>query len=109
MEESEQMAEWVAQEDSFVLKQAKKKAVIRVKEGRAKPIDWLAVNLRVIDPERDPLDEEVPDEDLDIVDPEGVLEGLDEKELNELVGEIDTFLGLEQHSDNKEYWNVCAF
>src|SRR5689334_18300820 len=47
---------WVSEEDSFVLKQAKKKAVIRVREGRAKPIDWLAVILRVIDPDRDLLD-----------------------------------------------------
>src|SRR4051794_4680395 len=38
IQEAEQMREWVSQEDSFVLKQAKKKAEIRVKEGRAKPI-----------------------------------------------------------------------
>lgn len=41
LQENEQVREWVAQEDIFVLKQAKKKAEIRVKEGRAKPIDWL--------------------------------------------------------------------
>ena len=41
------MREWVSQEDTFVLKQAKKKAEIRVKEGRAKPIDYLAVTFIV--------------------------------------------------------------
>src|ERR1700716_4138317 len=45
IQEDEKEREWVAQEDTFVLKQAKKKAEIRVKEGRAKPIDWLAVTL----------------------------------------------------------------
>lgn len=105
MKEAE-VAEWVAQEDSFVLKQAKKKAVIRVKEGRAKPIDWLAVNLRVIDPERDPLDDEIADDELDVVDPEGILEGLDEQELKQLADDIKVYLDLETNSGNKEYWNV---
>ena len=102
------MREWVAQEDNFVLKQAKKKAEIRVKEGRAKPIDWLAVNLRVIDPERNPLDDEIADEDLDVVDPEGLLESLDDGELDDLEKEIDTYLGLEKNKNNQEFWNVSG-
>ncbi|KAF8455857.1 mid region of cactin-domain-containing protein [Terfezia claveryi] len=106
LQESEQMREWVAQEDHFVLKQAKRKAEIRVKEGRAKPIDWLAVNLRVIDPERNPLDDEIADEDLDVVDPEGLLEGLDEGKLDELEKDIDTYIGLEKNKSNQEFWNT---
>ncbi|KAF8477467.1 mid region of cactin-domain-containing protein [Kalaharituber pfeilii] len=106
LQESEQMREWVAQEDDFVLKQAKKKAEIRVKEGRAKPIDWLAVNLRVIDPERNPLDDEIADEELDVVDPEGLLEGLDEGELDELEKDIDTYIGLEKNKSNHEFWTT---
>ncbi|KAL7276491.1 hypothetical protein RUND412_000512 [Rhizina undulata] len=106
LQEAEQMREWVNQEDSFVLKQAKKKAEIRVKEGRAKPIDWLAVNLRVIDKERNPLDDEIADEDLDVVDPEAILEGLDEKELVELEGDIETYLNLETNKANREFWNI---
>lgn len=100
------MREWVNQEDSFVLRQAKKKAEIRVKEGRAKPIDWLAVNLRVIDKERstDPLDDEIADEDLDVVDPEAVLDGLGEKELEEMEADIDVYVSLETNKSNREYW-----
>src|SRR5437667_7998974 len=75
LQEDEQMREWVSQEDNFVLRQAKKKAEIRVKEGRAKPIDWLTITLRVIDPTRNPLDDEIADSDLDLVDPDGVFEG----------------------------------
>lgn len=106
LQENETMREWVNQEDTFVLKQAKKKAEIRVKEGRAKPIDWLAVNLRVIDKERttDPLDDEIADEDLDVVDPEAVLDGLAAKELEELEADIDVYVGLETARSNREYW-----
>ena len=100
------MREWVAQEDVFVLKQAKKKAEIRVKEGRAKPIDWLAVTLRIIDPTRNPLDDEISDSDLDLIDPEGVFEGLSRAQLEELGKDIDTFLSLEQSPKNRDFWKV---
>lgn len=106
LQEDEQVREWVAQEDIFVLKQAKKKAEIRVKEGRAKPIDWLTVTLRVIDPTRNPLDDEIADSDLDLVDPDGVLEGLSEEQLRDLEKDIDTFLNLETNSGNRDYWKV---
>lgn len=107
LQEDEMMREWVAQEDTFVLKQAKKKAEIRVKEGRAKPIDWLAVTLRVIDPTRNPLDDEIPDSELDLVDPEGVFEGLSQTQLAELEKDIDTFLNLETNAKNRDFWKVC--
>ncbi|KAI9781300.1 MAG: hypothetical protein M1839_006093 [Geoglossum umbratile] len=106
IQEAEQMREWVSQEDSFVLKQAKKKAEIRVKEGRAKPIDWLAVTLRVIDPERNPLDDEIDDADLDIVDPDGVFEGLSDSQLLDLEKNIDTYISLETNRNNRDYWTT---
>jgi hypothetical protein len=107
LQEAEQAREWVNQEDQFVLKQAKKKAEIRVKEGRAKPIDWLAVNLRVIDKDRNPLDDEIQDEDLDVVDPESILEGLDIKELEDLQKDIEVYIDLETNRTNNEFWRVC--
>ncbi|USP76286.1 hypothetical protein yc1106_03560 [Curvularia clavata] len=97
---------WVADEDRFVLQQAKKKAALRVKGGRAKPIDWLAVTLRFIDPtEKSILDEEVEDHELDVVDPEGVLEGLNNDDLAELEKEIENYLTLETSKSNRDYWN----
>ncbi|OCK83387.1 hypothetical protein K432DRAFT_347188 [Lepidopterella palustris CBS 459.81] len=101
-----QEAAWVADEDRFVLQQAKKKAAIRVKGGRARPIDWLAVTLRVIDPTKNLLDDEVDDEELDIVDPEGVFEGLEETELVELEKDINTYITLETNPNNQDYWNT---
>ena len=98
---------WVADEDRFVLQQAKKKAALRVKGGRARPIDWLAVTLRFIDPtEKSILDEEVEDHELDIVDPEGVLEGLASDDLSALENEIENYLALETNRSNRDYWSV---
>jgi len=99
----------VADEDRFVLQQQKKKAALRVKGGRARPIDWLAVTLRFVDPTRDLLDEEVEDQDLEIVDPEGVLEGLSEEDMSVLEKEIDDYLALEANRSNRDYWNVRWF
>ncbi|KAF2002012.1 hypothetical protein P154DRAFT_431484 [Amniculicola lignicola CBS 123094] len=97
---------WVADEDRFVLQQSKKKAAIRVKAGRAKPIDWLAVTLRFIDPTRAPFDDEVEDHELDVVDPVGFFEGLGEPELLELQKDIDSFLNLESNHVCKDYWSA---
>lgn len=106
-QEDEQTRAWVSQEDAFVLKQAKTKAEIRVREGRAKPIDWLTVTLRVIDPTRNQLDEDVNGADLDLVDPEGVFEGLSLTELRDLSKDIETFIELETSSKNRDFWKVC--
>lgn len=97
---------WVADEDRFVLEQAKKKAAIRVKSGRGQPIDWLAVTLAVVDPDQNSIGDEVEDGDLDVVDPEGVFEGLQDAELEELGRGIETYLTLEHSKSNREYWTV---
>lgn len=97
---------WVADEDRFVLKQAKKKAEVRVREGRGKPIDWLAVTLRFIEPSRDAFDDDVEDTELDVVDPEGVFEGLDDTQLHELGKDISVYLTLETHKNSREFWET---
>lgn len=104
--EDEQTRKWVSEEDSFVLKQAKKKADIRVREGRAKPIDWLAVILRVIDPDRDLLDDDEDEVQVDVVDPEGVFEGLSDAQLAELETDITSYLTLETNKRNQDYWKT---
>ena len=100
------MKEWVSKEDEFVLKQSKKKAQIRVREGRAKTIDWLAVILSVIDPTKDLLDDDSADPELDIMDPEGLIDELGSKELQELEKDIDNYEVLESNRSNRAYWNV---
>lgn len=104
--EAQQMREWVSKEDEFVLKQAKKKAQIRVREGRAKPIDWLAVILSVIDTTKDLLEDDSADSELDIMDPDGVVEDLNGQDLQDLEKDIDSYEVLESNRSNKVYWNV---
>ncbi len=106
LQEDERMREWVAQEDDFVLRQAKKKADIRVKEGRAKPIDWLAVILRVVDPTRNPLDDEIEEKDLEFMDPNSVFDGLSETQLGDLRKDIETYMNLETNRKNRDYWRT---
>jgi hypothetical protein len=47
--EDAQMAEWHAKEDDFQLEQSRRRAGIRLREQRAKAIDFLAINLRFAD------------------------------------------------------------
>ena len=106
IQEAEQMKEWVSKEDEFVLKQSKKKAHIRVKEGRAKSIDWLAVTLDVIDPTKDLLEDDGIDADVDIIDPAGVFEGLELSQLQQLGRDIQSYLTLEAATQNRRYWDA---
>lgn len=116
------MRAWVAKEDDFVLSQAKKKAVIRVKEGRAKPVDWLAVTLRLVDEERGvereigleddgdgDRDGEGGEEELEVLDPEAVFEGVEgDVEWEELARDIETYEKLERRGGNREYWRMMG-
>lgn len=103
------MREWVSKEDEFVLQQSKKKAHIRVKEGRAKSIDWLAVTLGVIDSTRDLVEDDNDESDVEIVDPAAIFQGLIASQLQELGKDIATYMTLESNHSNRRYWNVkCA-
>ncbi|KAL8918784.1 MAG: hypothetical protein Q9172_005271 [Xanthocarpia lactea] len=104
-QEAEQMRIWVSKEDEFVLKQSKKKAHIRIKERRAKSIDWLAVTLDVIDSTKDLLEDDGVDSDVEVVNPAAVFEGLDFSQLQELGKEIQSYLTLETNSQNRNYWD----
>ncbi|KAF6802229.1 hypothetical protein CSOJ01_11732 [Colletotrichum sojae] len=112
MTQDEQSRQFVADEDKFVLKQAKKKADIRVREGRAKPIDLLAFNLRFIDSDRDVFDDDDADLHISVPSPEDVLQGLDESQLRELDSDITSYHTLETNGRNREYWKslqtICA-
>ncbi|KAK3382151.1 mid region of cactin-domain-containing protein [Lasiosphaeria ovina] len=104
--QDQQSEQFVADEDKFVLKQAKKKADIRVREHRAKPIDYLAFNLRFIDSDRDVFDDDEDDVDIDVPSPEAVLVGLNGAQLKELDEDIRSYHTLEHNARNKEYWTA---
>ncbi|KHN94657.1 Cactin, domain protein [Metarhizium album ARSEF 1941] len=108
----EQSRKFVADEDKFVLKQSKKKADIRVREGRAKPIDRLAFNLRYIDEERDVFDDDEGDIDIELDSPEATVQGLTLTQLQELESDISSYHILETDRRNRQYWEalrtICA-
>ncbi|KAI9899261.1 hypothetical protein N3K66_005722 [Trichothecium roseum] len=106
MTEDEQSRQFVAEEDKFVLKQSKKKADIRVREGRAKPIDFLAFNLRFIDAERDVFDDEGANVELEVPAPLDVVQNLNAAQLTELESDIHSYTTLETNTRNREYWKA---
>lgn len=71
LNESAQMSEWLAKDDDFQLDQERQRAIIRIKERRAKAVDFLALNLRYGNPD--------PNEDSEFdLDAAGVEIDLDE-------------------------------
>lgn len=69
-------------------------------------MDWLTVNLRIIDPVTDLINDDVQEDDLDYTDPERVIEGLSSTELSNIRREIDEILDLERSSNGREYWRT---
>lgn len=104
--EEEQSRKFVADEDKFVLKQSKMKANIRVREGRAKPIDRLAFNLRYIDPERDVFDDDDADIDIVVDAPTKIVNDLTLAQLKELESDITSYHVLETEKRNRRYWEA---
>ncbi|KAI1314259.1 mid region of cactin-domain-containing protein [Xylaria venustula] len=106
LSQDEQSQRFIADEDRFVLKQAKKKADIRVREGRAKPIDLLAFNLRYVDTDRDVFDDTEEDVHISVPAPDAVIAALSESDAAELDAEITSYHTLETNTRNREYWTA---
>uniref|UniRef100_V5EB08 Splicing factor Cactin n=2 Tax=Kalmanozyma brasiliensis (strain GHG001) TaxID=1365824 RepID=V5EB08_KALBG len=109
--ESAQMASWVAKEDDFHLEQAQRRAVIRVKENRAKPIDLLSINLKWADPnvisEQEGKQDDDDDEaglEIDLDEPYTIFEDLTLEETEELHQDIQMYLELEKNDSNLDFW-----
>ncbi|KAH8174582.1 conserved mid region of cactin domain-containing protein [Sarocladium implicatum] len=104
--EDEQSRQFIADEDKFVLQQSKKKADIRVREARAKPIDYLVYHLRHIDPDRDILEDDDQSPDISVPDPITVVEGLSLSDIHEVEADITSYHTLETNSRFKGYWKA---
>ncbi|KAI0352907.1 hypothetical protein OH77DRAFT_1459396 [Trametes cingulata] len=103
--ESAQMADWLAKEEEFQLEQERNRAMIRIKEKRAKAIDFLALNLRYVSPvseEDDELSKEGLEIDLD--EPYTIVDSLTPQQVEELHDDIEKYLRLEKSETNLEFW-----
>lgn len=67
LQESAKMSEWLEKDGDFQLEQERRRAAIRIKEKRAKAIDFLALNLRYVNPlKEEEEEEEIGDAGLEI-------------------------------------------
>src|SRR5579859_4054162 len=101
--------DWLAKEDDFMVTQAKKRAVIRVREGRAKPIDHFVINLKLVDEGgRPPVlgDDEIEGEEFYITEPDEIIKDLPSKQMDELNEDIKEYLRMEKSRRNREFWEA---
>ncbi|ESK97523.1 ny-ren-24 antigen [Moniliophthora roreri MCA 2997] len=105
MQESAQMSEWLAKEGDFQLEQERARASIRIKEKRAKAIDFLALNLKYANP---PEGEQDEDDDagleIDLDEPYKILDNLSNQQVEELHDDIERYIALEQNEVNIDFW-----
>lgn len=91
--EAEHFKTWEEQEDSFHLRQAKLRSKIRIRDGRAKPIDLLA---KYISAEDDDLA-------VEMHEPYTFLNGLTVADMEDLLEDIQVYMELEQ-GKNVDFW-----
>lgn len=103
-------------EEAFHLNQAKLRSEIRIREGRAKPIDLISKNLKLLERLEGkngnvshPLDRRMgsndnDDLDVEIREPYAVMEGLPVTELEELRKDINLYLELDV--ERADFWKA---
>uniref|UniRef100_A0A8B9HFC6 Splicing factor Cactin n=1 Tax=Astyanax mexicanus TaxID=7994 RepID=A0A8B9HFC6_ASTMX len=91
--EAEHFKTWAEQEDNFHLHQAKLRSKIRIRDGRAKPIDLLA---KYISAEDDDLA-------VEMHEPYTFLNGLTVTDMDDLLVDIKVYMQLEQ-GKNVDFW-----
>ena len=103
--EAEQFKEWEKQEDFFHLKQAKLRSKLRIKEGRAKPIDLLAryINAFGDDIGADENVDKTDDMAAESKEPYQYLNGLAMQDLEDLEEDIKVYMTLDSNK-NIDYW-----
>ncbi|RWS28669.1 cactin-like isoform X2 [Leptotrombidium deliense] len=103
--EALQFKEWEKQEDTFHLKQAKLRSQLRIKEGRAKPIDMLAryIDIVTAKEEKSETGDNEINESFEIFEPYNHLNGLRISDLEDLQEDIKVYMELDDKS-NIDYW-----
>ncbi|KAJ1799247.1 hypothetical protein LPJ59_001964 [Coemansia sp. RSA 2399] len=113
-QEQEKLGDWERREEEFHLTQAKKRAEIRIRNGRPKPIDVLAMNLRLANEKLSPEEvDALGSMRIDVDEPHMIVDGLGENECEELLHDVEMYLALESNAQNVEFWEnmvtVCAW
>ena len=93
--ENELFKNWLDGEDAFLIENAKQRTKLRIKDGRAKPIDILCAYVEATSMEST---------DMDMKEPYLIFHGLEMDDLEDLHADIGVYQGLddEQHP---EFWD----
>ncbi|KAI0053042.1 hypothetical protein FA95DRAFT_1601394 [Auriscalpium vulgare] len=105
--ESAQMSEWIAKDGDFQLEQERRRAAIRIREKRAKAVDFLALNLRYVnhaDEEEEEAGIEEAGLEIDLDEPYNILDSLSPDQVEELHEDIERYISLEKSDVNIEFW-----
>ncbi|KAI8585640.1 mid region of cactin-domain-containing protein [Geranomyces variabilis] len=100
------MGDWEAKENEFHLSQAKTRAQIRIKEGRAKPIDILAINLSLAGDAKLAQEFDAMGLEMGVDEPYLIFRNLDRDEVEELHKDIQLYLSLESEENNRRFWEA---
>ncbi|EDW65303.1 splicing factor Cactin [Drosophila virilis] len=98
--EAVQFREWQRHEDQFHLEQARLRSEIRIRDGRAKPIDLLAQYVSATNTEAE-LEDAL---EMQMHEPYMLLHGLNIDELEDLLVDIKVYEELEQ-GKHMDFWN----
>ncbi|KAG8994531.1 hypothetical protein FRB90_000402 [Tulasnella sp. 427] len=114
--ESAQTAEWIEKEGEFQLEQERRRAGIRLKEKRAKAIDFLALNLKFASADNEKDTKKIADEDgldldevgmeIDFDEPYAIFENLALEQTEELHEDIQKYMSLETKDVNIDFWTA---
>lgn len=107
--EDAQTKKWVLGEDDFALKQMKRGAMIRVKENRAKPIDWLAANLKIIEADPTAYDETFDEgQEFEMPVPFAIIEDLNLQSTVQLIKDIEEYSAIDSRQPNADFWQMMT-
>ncbi|KAJ3052551.1 hypothetical protein HK097_006082 [Rhizophlyctis rosea] len=100
------LGDWEQRESDFHLEQAKTRAQIRIKEGRAKPIDILAMNLSLASDTKIAEEFDALGLEMDMDEPYLIFQNLSQPEVEELHKDIQLYLSLEKSETNRKFWEA---
>ncbi|KAI8615611.1 cactus-binding C-terminus of cactin protein-domain-containing protein [Chytriomyces sp. MP71] len=100
------LGDWEKREDVFHWQQAKTRAKIRISEGRAKPIDIIAVNVSLASDASLAQDFNALGFDIDTEEPYLIFANLNLAETRELHADIRLYMELETVEENKAFWEA---
>jgi hypothetical protein len=111
--EAEQHEHWEQQEDDFILRQRRQKSKIRIRDGRAKPIDLFAHYIDIFGVKKDNLGNikgyvqeekiDLSDSPVELLNPSDWFNGLRLSDLQDLEPEILDYMNTDLE-ENRYYW-----